>query len=85
MLVPEFRVRTVFGHAASIKEAFESLCRDMVQGRLNEERRTKYLERERESHSRPSRLQATKAGSRSMFQMAYPPLAATVLVPTGTH
>jgi GGDEF domain-containing protein len=84
MLAPEFRVRTVFGHAVSLRETFESLCRDMAQSRLHEERRSKYLARERESYSRPSTLQATKAGSRNMFQIAYPPLAATVLVPTGT-
>jgi GGDEF domain-containing protein len=84
MLAPEFRVRTVFGHAVSLKETIESLCRDMAQSRLQDERRSKYLARERESYSRPRRLQATKAGPRNMFQMAYPPLAATVLVPTAT-
>lgn len=84
MLVPEFRVRTVFGHAVSLKKTIESLCRDMAQSRLQDERRSNYLARERESHSRSRRLQGTKAGPRNMFHMAYPPLAATVLVPTGT-
>jgi GGDEF domain-containing protein len=82
ILAPEFRVRTVFGHAVSLKETFEFLCRDMAQSRLQDERRSKYLARERESHSRPTRPQATKTGPRNIFQMAYPPLAATVLVPT---
>lgn len=85
MLVPEFMVRTVFGHAVSLRETFESLCRDIAQTRLNEERRQKYLERERESHSRPMKLQGPKAGPRHIPQLAYPPMPATIPVPMGTR
>lgn len=85
MLVPEFMVRTVFGHAVSIKETFESLCRDIAQTRLDEERRKKYLERERESHSRPKKLQATEARPRNISQLAYPPMPATIPVAMGTR
>lgn len=85
MLVPEFMVRTVFGHAVSIRETFESLCRDIAQTRLDEERRNKYLERERESHSRPTKPQATKARPRNIPQQAYPPMPATIPVPMGTR
>jgi GGDEF domain-containing protein len=85
MLVPEFMVRTVFGRAVSLRETFESLCRDIAQTRLDVERRNKYLKRERESHSRPMKLQGTKARPRNISQLAYPPIPATIPVPMGTR
>jgi hypothetical protein len=55
-----------------------------------EERRTKYLQRERESHSRPMKsrplplkLPASKAGPRRIPRVDYPPMAATMPVPMG--
>jgi len=90
VLVPEFMVRTVSGDSVCVSEVYESLCRDIAQARLVEERRTKYLERERESHSRPMKsrslpvkLQAARASPRKMPHMDYPPMAATIPVPMG--
>ena len=71
VLVPEFMVRTVFDDSVRVSEIYESLCRDIAQARLKEESRRKYLERERESHSRsmksrplPVKRQATRASPR---------------------
>jgi GGDEF domain-containing protein len=90
VLVPEWMVRTVLGDAGCVSQVYESLCRDIAQARLMEERRTKYLERERESHSRPmksrslpTRLPATRAGPRRAPRLDYPPMAATMPVPMG--
>ena len=85
MLVPEFRVRTVFGDAVPLREIYESLCRDVAQTRLKEERRKKYLARERESHSRPMKLQATTASTRTIPHGGYPEAPATIPVPMGAR
>lgn len=88
VLVPELRVRTLSGDSVCVSEAYESMCRDIGQARLFEERRTKYLRRERESHSRPMKsrplpmkLPASKASPRMIPRLDYPPMAATMPVP----
>lgn len=90
VLVPEFMVRTVSGDSVCVSEVHESLRRDIAQARLMEERRTKYLKRERESHSRPMKsppppmkLHATKASPRKVPPLDYPPMATTMAVPMG--
>jgi GGDEF domain-containing protein len=85
VLVPDFLVKTVFWDAASLREIYESLCRDMAQTRLREERRKKYLARERESHARPMKLQATTASPRKIPQGGYPEGPATMPVPMATR
>ena len=85
VLVPDFLVKTVFGDAASLREIYESLCQDMAHTRLKEERRDKYLARERESHSRPLKMQATKASPRTIPQGGYPEGPATMPVPMGAR
>ena len=87
VLVPEFLVKTVFGDTASLREIYESLCRDIAQSRLKEERRKKYLTQERESHSRPMtmKLQATTASPRKISCGGYPEVPATTPVPMGTR
>ena len=90
VLVPDFMVKTVSGDSVCVSEVHESLCRDIAQARLMEERRTKYLERERESHSRPMKfrppplkLHVTRASPRKIGLPDYPPMAATMPVPMG--
>jgi GGDEF domain-containing protein len=83
MLVPEFMVRTVFGRALSLRETFESMCRDIAQNRRNAERHMKYIEQERESHSRPRKPQAWKAGPRTIPQLGYPLMPAAISEPAG--
>ena len=90
VLVPDFMVRTVSGDSVCLSEVYESMCRDIGGARLIEARRTKYLQRERESHSRPMQSsplpmkpQATKAGPRRIPRPDYPPMAATMPVPMG--
>lgn len=87
VLVPEFLVKTVFGDTASLREIYESLCRDIAQSRLKEERRKKYLTQERESHSRPMtmKLQATTASPRKISCGGYPEAPATTPVPMGAR
>jgi GGDEF domain-containing protein len=59
VLVPEVMVGTVNG-TESVQEAYERLCRDIAKARLWEQRRQKYLRRERESHTRPMGLYPAK-------------------------
>ena len=92
VLVPEVRVMTVFDGSACLSEIHESLCREIAEIRLMEERRAKYLELERESHSRPMKFRAlpvkrhaTRASPGKIPHLDYPPMAATMPVPMGSR
>lgn len=52
VLIPEFKVLAVRGDTASIEEAYTGLRRDISQAHTLELQRRKYLQRERESHTR---------------------------------
>lgn len=98
VLVPEFRVETV-GDNTSIEEVYESLCREIDQVLLSDQRRRKYLERERESyshleweresHSQHAELEiispsaAPTPRTRKILQAVYPPMPATIALPLG--
>jgi GGDEF domain-containing protein len=81
--VPEVAVRTV-GVAESVEDVCEAISRDIAKAREHEERRRKYLRRERESHTGAVRLQP-KTAAEIKRQTYWPPLPATIPVPMGLH
>lgn len=86
VLVPEFMVQTVCD-TESLQEVYEGLCSDIKQSPLTEQRRQKYLERQRESHSGPMELQVTRLTAPPRprppkpFQAVYSPMPATIPMP----
>lgn len=57
LLVPEWRAQTVRRETASMEAVYLKLCAELVTGQRHAERRQEYIKRERESHTRPMRLQ----------------------------
>lgn len=90
VLVPEVMVGTVNGNE-SVQEAYERLCRDIAKARLREQRRQKYLRRERESHTRPMRLYPAKpqTSTKTVWDKSelafYPQVPATIAMPIGAR
>lgn len=58
VLVPEFKVHTLRSDSGSLGQVYSDLCRSISQAKKNEQRRRKYLQQERESHTRPMALRA---------------------------
>ncbi|HEY0884675.1 MAG TPA: hypothetical protein VGE20_05310 [Ramlibacter sp.] len=56
VLVPEFALRILSTAAVPLLDVHHGLCREIQQGRAREQQRQEYLQRERESHSRPMTL-----------------------------
>lgn len=57
LLVPEWLAQTVGRETASMESVYLKLCAGLVTGQRHAERRQEYIKRERESHTRPMRLQ----------------------------
>lgn len=82
VLVPEFKVQTVRSDTASIADVFASLRREITQTRQLEQTRRNYLQRERESHTRPMELRGgSDSGLLDSDERSYGPSAATIPMP----
>ncbi|HYF41078.1 MAG TPA: GGDEF domain-containing protein [Ramlibacter sp.] len=83
VLVPEYAVDTA-GESASVQDMHRSLCASLAQASEWEQRRRDYLQRERESHSRPMGLHSLPPAGSAPSQPALHaagPGAATLPVP----
>jgi GGDEF domain-containing protein len=58
VLVPDFKVHTFRPDSAPLAQVYADLRRDISAAQQVERRRQRYLQRERESHTRPMELQA---------------------------
>ena len=56
VLVPEFQIECAGADMASVEALYRELCHHVKEARRIEQDREQYLTRERESHSRPTRL-----------------------------
>lgn len=82
VLVPEFKVQTVRRDTASIAEVVECLRREITQARQLEQTRRDYLQRERESHTRPMELRGSSDSSLlESDERSYGTSAATIAMP----
>jgi GGDEF domain-containing protein len=79
VMVPGFMVEAVGPDVSSIMEMHEELRRDLAQVEHTEQRRRRYLQRERESHSRPMGVGASERESGS--ESASRQLASTMPAP----
>lgn len=59
VLIPEFMVQTVRNDTSSVADVIAALKRSIAQSQEREHSRRRYLQRERESHTRPMELRAT--------------------------
>jgi GGDEF domain-containing protein len=64
VLVPEFKVHTMRSDSGSLAQVCQDLCRDIAEAQQLEQRRRRYLQRERESHTRPMELRSDDHGKR---------------------
>jgi diguanylate cyclase (GGDEF)-like protein len=78
VLVPELAVDAIRDEHRTVQEVLHELCRSLRDGREREDRRQRYLRRERERHSRPMGLE-TPALRRPPARLA--PIAPTLPVP----
>lgn len=87
VLLLDCRADTVDGESTTLKRVCESLCRDIEHARHKEQTRRRYLERERESHTRPMQLRAARnetvprASPAKVPQEPYPRIPATIPMP----
>ena len=79
VMVPAFMLEAVGPDVSSIAEMHDELRRDLVRVEHTEQRRRRYLQRERESHSRPMGVGAS--GRESASGSASRHLASTVPAP----
>jgi hypothetical protein len=56
VLVPDFALKTVDGPALSFERVYDALCRQIENARVKARQRQDYLQRKRESHTRPMDL-----------------------------
>jgi GGDEF domain-containing protein len=57
LLVPDWRAQTVRPETVSVEAVYLRLCAELVTGQRHAELRHEYIKRERESHTRPMRLE----------------------------
>lgn len=82
VLIPEFMVQTVRRDTGSMAEVYETLRRDIAKAQALEHKRKLYLQRERESHTRPMELRSSSSSGPQMEQdVHYAPAAATIPMP----
>ena len=60
VLMPEFRVQTVRPETNSIAQVYETLRCEIAKAHQLEQKRRRYLQRERESHTRPMEARSAK-------------------------
>lgn len=89
VLVPEFALRILSTEAPPLVDVQHGLCCDIQEARAREQQRREYLQRERESHSRPMPLPRTVQGRperespRAVHPEQYPRIPMTMPVPLG--
>lgn len=89
LLVPEFAIRILSTETLPLAEIHHGLCCEIQQARAREQRRQDYLQRERESHSRPMALPdplellLDREPRRLPQAQPYPPLPMTMPVALG--
>ena len=82
VLLPEIKVQAVCAETHCIRDVYIAARRELVQAQLEDQRRKKYLERERESHSRHPESQPSPFLAKPY--PAYAPMVATMPVPMRT-
>lgn len=89
VLVPEFAMRILCTETLPLVDVHHGLCCEIQQARTREQQRQDYLQRERESHSRPMSLPAPpeppsdRKPRRAPQAEPYPPVPMTIPVPLG--
>lgn len=81
VLIPGFKVHTLRAESDSLPQVYQDLCRDISDARDAEQRRREYLQRERESHTRPMELQADSEPRPAKTRRPRPAMHATMPVP----
>lgn len=82
VLVPDFKVHTMRPDSGPLAGVYADLRRDISQAQKLERRRQRYLQRERESHTRPMELGAgSPAAATAADSKAYTPALATMPMP----
>lgn len=85
VLVPEFALRILSTETLPLVDVHHGLCCEIRQGRAREQQRQEYLQRERESHSRPMTLSDAPEllPERAPQAEPYPRIPMTMPVPLG--
>ncbi|MFC5496456.1 hypothetical protein ACFPOE_02840 [Caenimonas terrae] len=83
VLVPDFKVQTMRPDSPTLAEVYAELLRDIAGAQHLERRRQRYLQRERESHTRPADLQDHGDHPRPtpLRQPAFRPVDPTIPMP----
>jgi len=82
VLVPDFKVHTMRPDSGPLAGVYAGLRRDIYDAQKQERRRQRYLQQERESHTRPMDLRADAAPKPVLEERAmYRPADATVPMP----
>jgi GGDEF domain-containing protein len=82
VLIPDFKVHTVRPDSGPLAGVYTDLRRDIHDAQKHERRRQRYLQLERESHTRPMELRAERAPKPVLEERAvYRPADATIPMP----
>lgn len=82
VIIPEFKVQTVRPDSSSLAQIYSGLRRDISETQRRERRRRRYLQLERESHTRPMELRPdSEQKPASPRQPAFAPVAPTMPMP----
>lgn len=82
VLIPDFKLHTVRSGSPGLAQVHQDLRRQIEEARTVEDRRRRYLQKERESHTRPMNLRKEAARARSIERQPPAPLhLPTVPVP----
>jgi GGDEF domain-containing protein len=83
VLVPDFKVHTFRAGSESVEQVYIELRRAISEAQHREQRRQRYLQRERESHTRPTEL-LPETGPTTGIRLAQPvfrPMVPTIPMP----
>jgi GGDEF domain-containing protein len=85
VLVPDVALKTVEGKSVSFERLYRALRKELEDTRAQAQRRDRYLQRERESHSRPMELAAANGSRRTPAAAVageiYPRIPHTIAMP----
>lgn len=81
VLVPEFKVHTLRPESGPLAQVYAALRRDIAAAQQLEQRRQRYLQLERESHTRPMELRTDSEPRPASALRTFAPMDATMPVP----
>ncbi len=81
VLVPEFKVHTLRPESGPLAQVYAELRRDIAAAQQLEQRRQRYLQLERESHTRPMELRTDSEHKPARARRTFAPMDATMPVP----